>query len=115
MIVCLNYTFEVVCNTHRSGYVYFENALETTLNDIMPTVDESFCFGDLNIVLLSTSTVATIVLLDVFESYALVQVIDKPIRVSKNWINLIDLVVTTNCNLIREVAIAYMIVMSDHA
>lgn len=95
------------------SYNDFIVKLEQNLTYLLPHYDEIFCLGDLNIDMLSTSQ-ASIKLNTLFDTYNLVQIVDSPTRFTLTSATLIDLIITTNNNIVENVNVLSLNQMSDH-
>lgn len=77
--------------------------LDVTLSDIIPTVDAVVITGDLNVDFLSVNSSSFSYISNILESYSLSQVVDQPTRVTGQSQTLIDVIITSDLNLIKTV------------
>lgn len=78
----------------------FFDKLETTITDIIPTVDNILCLGEF--------------VTEVLESLGLVQMIKQPTRITDKTATLIDYALVSNVNLVKEVGTKHVPEVSDH-
>lgn len=110
-----NITFGVIYRPPNTAGNDFLNQFEDVLLTIVPTSDEIFLVGDFNINLLDFSNSCVNKLNHLFESYGLKQIIDKPTRITLTSATLIDLIITTNSNMVSRSDVIDVDRISDHS
>ena len=106
----INIIFGVVYRPPSMSTADFVDSFETTLSIHLPTCDELFCLGDLNIDVLNVESRDFLKLSDMLESFHLKQIVDRPTRVTHNTVTALDLIITTN----EELVIGWDTLCADH-
>lgn len=95
----------VVYLPHVSQYCEFLNSLEQSISLLLPHYDEVFCLGDFNIDVLDTNSSAFKKLDSILESFNLVQIVNSPTHFTRTAGTIIDLIITTNSDIINNVKV----------
>lgn len=115
--LCINTQVFIVGAIYRPPnfpYVQFLDLFEQSVAFLLPTCDELFCLGDFNIDMLNINS-AYNKFQSMLESYSLSQVVDLPTRITLTSSTIIDLILTTNVDIIKEVnVISLGHQISDH-
>lgn len=95
---------------------HFMDVLETSLSHLAPSNDKLICTGDFNINYLDMNNSATHKLIDIFESFNLHQIIDKPTRINQSTSTsiLIDLIVVPKDCTVLKADVISLHGISDH-
>ena len=88
----------------------FLDSIDDTLSQIIPTVDEIICLGDMNINLLNPENTLS----KCFYAYGFDQLINEPTRVTERSLTLLDPIFVSNINLIKTSGVLDASTMSDH-
>ena len=115
-------TFSVAGRRFALGAVYrpprgvvtdFVDQLESVLSDVMPYCDVVLLTGDVNINLLNIDNSA-VMLLDLFNSVGMSQLIASPTRITNISESLIDIIGTTDVDIVDAFGVVSVHGLSDH-
>lgn len=103
----------VVYRSENVSYGEFLGEFEDSVSEILPTSEELFCLGDLNIDLMDVDCASTKRLNEFLDCFNIKQVVDSPTRVTLHTASLIDLIMVSNESLVTDVGV-FSPGLSDH-
>nr|XP_022909137.1 uncharacterized protein LOC111420393 [Onthophagus taurus] len=92
----------------------FTEELESQLLSLLPTHDEVLCLGDINIDMSNLNDNDALRFNDMIEGIDIKQLMDKPTRVTPKTSKIIDIILTSNLDLITHVDTLNADAISDH-
>lgn len=99
----MNFAFGVFYKPPKMKYKQFVDVLEETINVIMQTTDDIYCFGDVNIDFLKVDDPATTYFLNMIKTLNLFQVVMQATHTTKTSASLIDVIFTSDSTIIAKV------------
>lgn len=108
------FSIGIVYKPPTTNYSDFFVNLETTLSDIIPSVNHAFCLGDFNVNLLNINSAETAFVCDFLEGLGLHQIVDVPTRVTDSSVSLIDFILCTSTDNILDKGVV-PVDFSDHS
>lgn len=104
----------VVYNPHRRFYNSFLDSLTETVSLLHPTCDQLICVGDFNIDLLKYNTPEVNKHVSFCETFDLSQVVTSPTRVTDATVSLIDHIIVSNPESVKDVDVVPFNASLDH-
>lgn len=80
----------------------FIDDLEMDFSQYLPVCDELFCLGDFNIDVLDLASGSCARFSEMCDAYSIKQIVDKPTRLTRSSATAIDLILTTNTDLVAD-------------
>lgn len=92
----------------------FFTAFEQEISNLIPKYDEMFCLGDFNIDMLKPDGLATKNFFSLLDTFNLKQMVNTPTRITLTSASLIDLIISSNPDVIKGVNVIPLNHLSDH-